>query len=320
MFWKKKASVPLSREHVQLLSKLLHKEREALSQEVHDMADRAALKGVTLTVDSFCKVGENMSKTEKEEVARIRQSLLEKYGPTIPVNTCHRILWDWEGNGKMWNDSPGCFERHLQRREGNPLFPAERRIVTRKELEEAREKDRVEQQQFREKVSKFISGLKTEERFVSPNKASSDLQELQELLEEAASVEGDIGQLVEALERMEEKLTKSLNEAVPDMVDLLRRIHAQSAVARTPYLAQATRKDSPILKEEQIPALLSEDLVTIAGQGIVSRGFGPGYRPNESDIRSHIEKAVSQGFSKERAAQIIAAWNERKRKPDEAKE
>jgi hypothetical protein len=216
----------------------------------------------------------------------------------------------------MWNDSPGCFERHLQRREGNPLFPPERRIVTRKELEEAREKDRVEQQQFREKVNKFITGLTTAQKSVSPDKASSDLRELQGLLEEAASIGGAIGQLVEMLERAEERLTQALNEAVPDGADLLRRTQSLSQMQRLPYMAQASRKNSPILEVDKIPALLSEDLVTISLQGFVSRSFAPGYRPNEADIRSHLEKATNQGFSKERAARIITAWNQRRSEAD----
>jgi hypothetical protein len=38
-----------------------------------------------------------------------------------------------------WSKNPGCFERHLQRRDGNVLFPLERRSVTNKSIEEARE-------------------------------------------------------------------------------------------------------------------------------------------------------------------------------------
>ena len=55
--------------------------------------------------------------------------------------------------------------------------------------------------------------------------------------------------------------------------------------------------------------LFNRDLETISFHGYASRAFAPDYRPNEADIRSHLEKAVKGGFSKDRADQIIEAWN-----------
>ena len=65
------------------------------------------------------------------------------------------------------------------------------------------------------------------------------------------------------------------------------------------------------MKSEEIPTLLSEDLATISFEGYRSRAFAPNYRPNEVDIRNHLDIAIKQGFSKDRAAKIIAAWNEK---------
>jgi len=310
IYSKRKGSVTLSKEQAQLVGQLVSKEREELAQKMQDMVDQGALQGKTVSVDSLCKETTDMPEDVKQEIARVKLGLLEKYGPTIPVNAAHRISWELEGNGQMWSDSPGCFERHLQRREGNLLFPPERRIVTRKEIEEAREKDRVEQQQFGERVNTFAASIVTaREKNVPLDRATSLLKEVQELLEEAASIGGNIAQPVQILQSTEETLMQSMNEVMPDGADLLKQAQSQSALKRSPYLAQISRKDSPILKEEEISALLSEDLEAISFNGFVSRAFAPGYRPNEADIRIHLEKAVNQGFSKERAAQIIAAWN-----------
>src|SRR5271169_6485620 len=41
----------------------------------------------------------------------------------------------------VWSANPGCFERHLQRRVGNPLFPASSRYVTQVEIDGARARD-----------------------------------------------------------------------------------------------------------------------------------------------------------------------------------
>jgi hypothetical protein len=209
---------------------------------------------------------------------------------------------------KKWSDSPGCFERHLQRREGNLLFPPGRRIVTRKEIEEAREKDKMEQQQFIEKTNIFLTNTMKviKGKLLQLDEVSPILEEVMELIEEAMSIGGNIEDVIERLDSLEETLMQSLNKT--DGVELLEKAMSLSCIKRIPYMAQFSRKNSPILKEEEIPALLSEDLNTISLEGYTSRAFAPNYRPNEADITSHLEKAVSNGFSKERAAQIIAAW------------
>jgi hypothetical protein len=53
------------------------------------------------------------------------------------------------------SDSPGCFGLHLQRRDGSLLFSPERRIVTHSEIEKAKEKDHIEQEQFTQKVKTY---------------------------------------------------------------------------------------------------------------------------------------------------------------------
>lgn len=311
IYAKRKASVTLSNEQAQIASQLIHKEKEALANKIQDMYDNEALLGKTISLDHIGKEIADLPDAVKQKIAMYKLEMFEKYGPTIPVSTAHRILWELEGNGQMWSDSPGCFERHLQRREGNLLFPLERRIVIRKELEEARENDRVEQQQFGEKVNTFIVKMTALGQSVTPVQVSDMLKEIQAILEEAAAIGGNIGLYVRTLEDTEEKLMQTLNEVVQDIEEPLKEIYSLSVGLRSPYIAQNKRKDSPILKEEQLPTLLSEDLKTIASEGYTSRAFAPNYRPNETDVRTHLEKAVCQGFSKERAARIIAAWNER---------
>jgi hypothetical protein len=156
IYSKRKGSVTLSKEQAQLVSQQVSKEREELAQKMQDMVDQAALQGKTVSVDSLCKETTDIPEDVKQEIARVKLGLLEKYGPTIPVNTAHRISWELEGYGQMWSDSPGCFERHFQRREGNLLFPQERRVVTKKEIDEAQQIDRIEQQQFKKKLKIFL--------------------------------------------------------------------------------------------------------------------------------------------------------------------
>ena len=267
-------------------------------------------------MDSICKDTTDATDEVRQAIARAKQDLLQKYGPTIPVNTAHRISWELEGNGQMWSDSPGCFERHLQRRDGSLLFTPERRIVTHQEIEEAREKDRTEQEQFTAKFKAFATTIASAiEMSVPLDKDTSVLLEVQQLLEEAAAIGGEIAQPLQVLENTEQALVDSMRQASPDGADLLR---SMSVVKRSPYFAQFTRKDSPILREEEIPALLSEDLDTISFAGFMSRAFGPDFRPNGTDIESHLERAAIEGFSRERAARIMTEWNKGRNKADEA--
>ena len=92
------------------------------------------------------------------------------------------------------------------------------------------------------------------------------------------------------LDSLEDTLIKSLDKAVPGGAELLEKAKSLSCIDRIPYYAETKRKNSPILKEEEIPTLLSEDLKTISFAGYVSRSFGQNYRPNDADIRSHLEK------------------------------
>jgi hypothetical protein len=316
IYAKRRGAVTLSKDQAQLVHQLVSKERQEIAKKIQDIVDEGALQGKTIPVDNLCKETTGMTEQVKQEVAKFKEELLDKYGPTIPVNTVQRLQWELEGKGQMWSDKPGCFERHLQRRDGSLLFSPERRIVTHKEIEEARERDGLERQHFAEKARAFASStlvdIREQEMSMSLDRVGSVLRELMELLEEAASIGGDIAYPLEHLKNEEEMLLEAIGQVSPEGADLLKKAQSQSILKRSPYLAQATRKDSPIPPEEEVPALLCEDLATISFHGFMSRAFAPGYRPSEVDIRSHLEKAVSQGFSKERAARIITAWDEGK--------
>lgn len=115
---------------------------------------------------------------------------------------------------------------------------------------------------------------------LQPDEVSPILEEVMELIEEAMSIGGNVDNVMERLDSLEEILMQSLNKTMPEGVELLKKAHSLSCLKRIPYMAQSSRKNSPILKEEEIPALLSEDLNTISLEGYKSRAFAPNYRPN----------------------------------------
>jgi len=310
IYLRRKSSVTLTKDQAELVKGLVQKERKDIEGKLQDIIDSSAANGKTILLESLFSNIQNKSQAVKQQLEEIKKDLLKKYGENIPVDVAYRLMKEFDPDEEsVWSDNPGCFERHLQRREGNILFSPERRVVTKKEIDEAKEKDRIEQEQFAQRVNSFVERIKSTYEHVKPDQASAILQEVLNLLEEAASIGGAIEDYVQGLESTEEKLIESLNEAVPNGADLLKQAQSLSTLKRIPYFAQFSRKDSPIYKDEEIPTLLSEDLETIAVAGHTSRAFAPDYKPNEVDIKNFLEKAVGLGFSKAAADQIISAWN-----------
>lgn len=206
-----------------------------------------------------------------------------------------------------WSKNPGCFERHLQRRDGNVLFPLERRSVTNKAIEEARERDRLEQETFQKKINALASQLQSSKQ-MPVDQVSPLLQNIQSLIEDAALIGGEALNQIPNLETIEDSLIQQLNSAIPEGEEILEQARSLSAMERIPYLAQMKRKDTPILETEEVPTLLSEIFATISAVGYISRKF-PDFKPSEADIKKHLDEAVRQGFDKGTAHKILKAWN-----------
>lgn len=291
---------------------MIKKELGEIENKRQGIIDSLATQGKTVSLDSIFSKLENEPESLKSEHEKMKKYLFDKYGSNLPIDVAYRLIKEFDPDEQSpWNENPGCFERHLQRREGNLLFPAHRRIVTKKEIEEAKELDKKEQQDFIEKVMAFSSITSEKAKSNSSlDEAHSLLKEVQSLLQEAAAIGGDIGPAQKVLEDCEEATINLISEAAPNTSDLFKKQQSLCILQRSRYMAQRFRNDSPILNGEEIPTLLSEDLHTIALGGYISRSCDPDFRPNENDIKTHLEKALSMGFSKDRADQILTAWNE----------
>jgi hypothetical protein len=89
-----------------------------------------------------------------------------------------------------WEENPGCFERHLQRRYNSPLFPTERRKISREELKQARAKDYIDQKEFLAQYTLLVSEFGRLEGNMSISDCSQCLRDTQFLLELRASIGG----------------------------------------------------------------------------------------------------------------------------------
>jgi len=208
-----------------------------------------------------------------------------------------------------WRESPGCFERHLQRRYNNPLFSADRRIISRKELNEARKKDDENLKEFIKQYTLWLSNVKNLRENSSINDLKTCLQDIQYLAELAASIGCDLKKEISVLEAMEQNLMSFMNAQLPQGAELLEKAHSLSATKRIPYFAQTGMKNTPILENEELASLLSEDTATIKFAGHISRSFSPNYRPNSEDVQELLDEAIKNGLNVEHARKVINAFN-----------
>jgi len=98
-----------------------------------------------------------------EAIDNLIKDIIKKHGSHIPPDEA------FIEDGKMiiWSEFPGCYERHLQRRYKSLLFPPERRSVSKKEIDEARERDNFDRARFIEEIKDIGNVQKVGQRLIS---------------------------------------------------------------------------------------------------------------------------------------------------------
>lgn len=169
-----------------------------------------------------------------------------------------------------WSDSPGCFENHLRLRHKNPLFPAERRNVSRSEIIEARARDWADMREFQTRYQSLLASA-----VALPDRADFiEIVELWEtgvgLLVRSAEVGGIANDAKASIQNLCDAMVTTMREAVlceqnaaVTLNNLVELWWARSEVSTHELLAQIGRSDTPFLEADVIPALLSGDADTV---------------------------------------------------------
>ncbi len=217
---------------------------------------------------------------------------------------------DSSTNGRIqWSEHPGRFERHLQRRLGNPLFPLSRQVVSMEEVSKAVEQDEYEQGKFWAWFKSFTQNFRSS---ISPNWALEEtmkfLQDLSFWMGYASAIGGLASSRVETLHKIFEEILADFDRGLPQGKEITQQLRAQTFLSMTPLLAGARLPDNPIPREEEAAAVLCEDLPTLITIGEASRGFGKDFHPSETELLDLIVKGQSlKWFTKEQAKEMTNA-------------
>ena len=165
-----------------------------------------------------------------------------------------------------WSENPGCFERHLQRKHMNPLFPPASRIVTQNEVDAARSRDVSEAEALWTKIIKHAESVPTGHFTLA--QLEEHRKRIDDLMQEAAETGDSKAESATAklywaiIEEMETAMKDNPNGAAT--LQKANETYVTVGLAlKNRFVAQLGRQDSPIKPEEVLPSLLTEDLETI---------------------------------------------------------
>lgn len=166
-----------------------------------------------------------------------------------------------------WAAKPGFYERQLQRRHNNVLFPADKRRVSQQDLYIARQLDEEERLDFLEQWKRFLEKLVGGAGIVPASEATDLLHDLYDLLERAALIGGETTTQVEQVHEAYQALLAQLYDSFkdnPQATETLKSAeHSRwkgSAFLLDPRFRQVFRIAD---EADMVPAVLSEGEETV---------------------------------------------------------
>lgn len=205
----------------------------------------------------------------------------------------------YKGLTNRWRPSPGCFERHLQRMEGNPLFSETQRSPTDDAIMQARAKDDAELEKLAHDFEAFFSDLKNlnEQGQVSGSTITDLMQHRVEPLMvrsaeigQSPSAQHHLEALTEFMESMLEHLKVGSDTREGFRKDWRRRTNE--------FIAQDWREDKPIANEDRIRALLCENVEQVKSALDIYQELDAGLMDKMRDLALAVfEIAELEGFN-----------------------
>ncbi len=210
----------------------------------------------------------------------------------------------------QWSESPGPFERQLQRQRNNPLFPATVRTVSAHQVADARVADLKQIFAFMQDYKPFVrrglslSGEWTIKEASDFLKEAIDLSERCSVLGDYFTPEAKV--LRSAAEATEQQIFETTND--PSLRDMFRRYRAVSDVGAS--LQKVGTEFPPGCDREDytVRAVLSEDLETIRNYAAIYKVSGALAENVRDSARKIVAEAIRDGMPPDVANTRLAAF------------
>jgi tetratricopeptide (TPR) repeat protein len=232
-----------------------------------------------LTTNQMNKFKEDEIKRSLEEIAGI-----EKNMSSIQIAKALKLAKEWikrsNKNGMvevepkcsdlLWSSNPGAYEMQLKRRCNNPYFSISKQVVSEEDLVEA---IRIDNDDY-ELAKEMLLDLEREMDGLGSIGKSGDAIKIRERLEEIISFSMGVGGRAYEIASMAGEVRKvviselkrifSNDKDTLSIIEKANTLYKQNnRIFHTPVVAQITRKNGPINREETIATILSEDVQTI---------------------------------------------------------
>jgi hypothetical protein len=309
--WKQQYGRRIPLHAVDVFKKRIDEEMGEIKREKQRILDKATEKGATIDVAQLrARMEKAKAQYQGDDRAAFNRgidqfviSLEAKYGTAIPVAEASELADQLEedirkgkeaarsgeqtasasslepkqqdfyaGTKSHWSSSPGSFERQLQRREGNPMFPKALREPTAEDIQKARANDEKDFKAAEEAATSWIKGVEallenaaTIGTMAPYHKSSSDVMQLCAIVGAPAEsyrlkvkrIDSSIaGEIVKAMEKRSPEDAAKVREADKSWTAL-------GSITSHPLFAQLARKDGPIGEDEQVPTILCESVETV---------------------------------------------------------
>lgn len=212
--------------------------------------------------------------------------------------------------GVIWSASPGLHERHLRRRVGNLLFPSERRFVTQREVDEARQRDDRERTELRNAARAMLEPIRILQSQTDLETALSLLQSLEQLWRRAVADGSETLTWIPLIDEAQRTLAEAIKASLSDDPEALSRFQRAEEL-RT---AVRARLSNPVVLDLQsVPpedfvysvvtespekmviflAALAEsseavDLLRVHGTKALAQAVTEGYPPDEAAFKMKV--------------------------------
>lgn len=165
---------------------------------------------------------------------------------------------------------PGAYERHLQRKAGNPLFsPADSHLLQ-AEIDQARTRDQQDLHAFVEAFQETVKQAAALGGSVDSEVVLKLREDLENLYVSGSSLAGDLQQFQQALRKLIQLCMQSIRSGATDDPQALKKLQDEEAARQlyfdlldTPLVADLVRNDELIQPHELVPSLLSEEVATL---------------------------------------------------------